>query len=154
MIPARTYQVEGSMSFVTIRSLRAGVVANLDTLTETALRWIQVSSSRRLPTLMRWRRMRPCYLSFSVRIESSQEKLLEAQAHLEQQDARVPAAGFTSTAPPRAQMAAPPPPRAPLINDGAQPAEYIYVGLNQGQSVWAHADIIQTSVGGSQPGGQ
>ena len=37
-------------------------------------------------------------------------------------------------------------PRAQLIMGGAQPADYDYVGLNQGLSVWAHADIVTASV--------
>ena len=127
MIPAGTCQLAGSMRCVTIVILRAGVVDKLDISPETALRWLQ---------------------------ERVQEMLLEAQARLEQQDARVAAARLPNVVTPLAQMAAPPTPRAPLIIGGAQPEEYIHVGLNQGQSVWAHADIIQASVGGNQPGGQ
>ena len=93
-------------------------------------------------------------LSLFQRQERVQELLLAGHARLEQQDARFAAAELPNVVTPLAQMAAPPPPRAPLIIGGAQPDEYIYVGLNQGQSVWAHADIIQVSVGGSQSGGQ
>ena len=46
-----------------------------------------------------------------------------------------------------------------LIVGGAQPDEYIYIGLYRGQSVCAHADIVAASVGeggeaGSKAGGQ
>jgi len=71
----------------------------------------------------------------------------------------VAAAGLTNAVTPLAQMAAPPTPRAPLIVGGPQSADYIYVGLNQGMSVWAHDDIVQASVAGmgeagSMPDGQ
>ena len=65
------------------------------------------------------------FLGLFQRQERVQEKLLEAQARLEQQEARVAATGLTNTAVPVVQLAAPPSPRAPLIIGGAQPAEYI-----------------------------
>ena len=102
-------------------------------------------------------------LSLFQRQERVQELMLEAQARLAQQDARVAAAGPTGNdATSLAQMTIQGPPathRAPLVIGGAQPAEYIYVGLNRGQSVWAHAEIVAASVGdtgetGSTSGGQ
>ena len=102
-------------------------------------------------------------LSLFQRQERVQELMLEAQARLAQQDARVAAAGHTGNdATSLAQMTLQAPPathRAPLIVGGAQPDEYIYVGLNHGESVWAHADIVAASVGdvgeaGSKAGGQ
>ena len=81
-------------------------------------------------------------LSLFQRQERVQEKLVEAQARLAQQDSRVTAAGLTSDATSLAQMAAPSTPRAPLIIGGAQPEGYIYVGLNHGLSVWGHADVV------------
>ena len=101
-------------------------------------------------------------LSIFQRQECVQEKMLEARARLAQQDARVAATGLTNDATSLAQLTVHRPParhRAPLVICGAQPGEYIYVGLNQGQSVWAHADIIAASVGdvgkeGSKTGGQ
>ena len=71
---------------------------------------------------------------------------MEAQARLEQQDARVAAAGLPNVVTPLGPMAAPPTPRAPLIIGGAQPEGYIYVGLNHGLSVWGHADVVAASV--------
>ena len=102
-------------------------------------------------------------LSLFQRQERVQELMLEAQARLAQQDARVAAVGPPGNdATSLAQMTIQGPPathRAPLVIGGAQPAEYIYVGLNLGQSVWAHADIVAASVGdlgeaGSKAGGQ
>ena len=80
--------------------------------------------------------------------------LLAAQARLEQQGARVAAAGLPNVVTPLAQMAAPPTPRAPLIIGGAQPEGYIYVGLHHGLSVWGHADVVAASVteAGSESG--
>ena len=94
------------------------------------------------------------FLALFQRQERVQEKLLEAQARLEQQEARVAAPGLTNPAAPLAQLAGPPSPRAPLIIGGAQPDDYIYVGLRHGLSVWAHADIVQASVGTTQLDGQ
>ena len=103
------------------------------------------------------------FLSLFQRQERVQELMLEAQARLAQQDARVAAAGPTGNdATSLAQMTLQGPPathRAPLIVGGAQPDEYIYIGLDRGQSVWAHADIVAASVGdvgeaGSKSGGQ
>jgi len=103
-------------------------------------------------------------LSLFQRQERVQELMLEAQARMAQQDARVAAAGHTGNdATSLAQMTLQGPPqanhRAPLIVGGAQPDEYIYIGLDRGQSVWAHADIVAASVGdggeaGSKAGGQ
>ena len=48
-----------------------------------------------------------------------------------------------------AQMAVPVPgttTQATLIMGGAQPEGYVYVGLNQGLSVWGHTDIVTASV--------
>ena len=38
------------------------------------------------------------------------------------------------------------PAQAPLIIGGVQPDGYIYVGMNQGLSVWGHAEIVAASV--------
>ena len=90
-------------------------------------------------------------LSLFQRQERVQELMLEAQARMAQQDARVAAAGPTGTdATSLAQMTlqgTPATHRAPLIVGGAQPDEYVYIGLNHGASVWAHADIVAASVG-------
>ena len=94
------------------------------------------------------------FLALFQRQERVQEKLLEAQARLEQQETRVASPGLTNPAAPLAQLAGPSSPRAPLIIGGAQPDEYIYVGLRHGQSVWAHTDIVQASVGTTQLNGQ
>ena len=85
-------------------------------------------------------------LSLFHRHERVQEKLIEAQARLAQQDAKAAAAVVPSDAPHLAQMTAPSTPRAPLIIGGAQPEGYLYLGLNHGLSVWGHADVIAASV--------
>ena len=98
-------------------------------------------------------------LSLFQRQERVQEKLLETQARLEQQDARLATTTSSNAVTPLAQMAAPSPPRAPLIVGGPQSEEYISVGLHHGLHVWAYADIVKSSVGdfaetGSPLGGQ
>ena len=39
-----------------------------------------------------------------------------------------------------------------MILGGAQPAGYVYIGTNQGQAIWGHADIVQASL--TDPAGQ
>jgi len=88
-------------------------------------------------------------LALLHRQERVQEKMIEAQATLAQQDAKVAMAGMSSDAPSLAQMAvhaAPSMPRAPLIAGGAQPGGYIYVGHKEGAPVWGHADIVAASI--------
>ena len=33
-----------------------------------------------------------------------------------------------------------------MILGGAQPAGYVYIGMNQGQAIWGHAYIVQASI--------
>jgi hypothetical protein len=35
---------------------------------------------------------------------------------------------------------------APMILGGVQPEGYAYIGMNQGQAIWGHADIVQASM--------
>ena len=60
-------------------------------------------------------------LSLFHKQERVQEKLIEAQARLAQQEAKTAAAVMPSEA-------------------------YLYVGLNHGLSVWGHADIVAASI--------
>ena len=88
-------------------------------------------------------------LALFHRQERVQEKMIEAQARLAQQDAKGAMAGMSSDAPSLAQMAvhaSPSMPRAPLIAALTQPAGYIYVGHNEGAPVWGHADIVAASI--------
>jgi hypothetical protein len=36
--------------------------------------------------------------------------------------------------------------QASMILGGAQPAGYVYIGMNQGQAIWGHAYIVQASI--------
>ena len=58
--------------------------------------------------------------------------------------------GLENAPVPVMQMAAqgPVPGPAPLIitNGGVHPDGYIYIGMNQGASVWGHADVVASSV--------
>ena len=81
-------------------------------------------------------------LALIERQERVSEKLIEAQARLQQQDARMASRGvatLTTAAPPLS-------PRAPLLIGGEQPEGYQYVGLNSGVAIWGHSDIVSASV--------
>ena len=55
-------------------------------------------------------------------------------------------AGVTTTL---AQITAPvpiTPAPAPLVLGGSQPAGYVYVGSNQGLTVWGHSEIVAASI--------
>ena len=61
------------------------------------------------------------------------------------QDAGMPLASLT--APPAVALS-----QVPMILGGAQPEGYVYIGTNQGQAIWGHADIVQASL--TDPAGQ
>ena len=85
-------------------------------------------------------------LALLQRQERVQQKMIEVQARLAQADAQ----GIEIPPAPLVQMAAqdPVPGPAPFLvtNEGAQPAGYIYLGTNQGASIWGRADAVEASL--------
>jgi hypothetical protein len=81
---------------------------------------------------------------------SLQQQLLAEQTTLARQDqllSRVGAALPQGAGMPLAVLMAPPAvAQAPMILGGDQPEGYVYIGTNQGLTVWGHANIVQASL--------
>ena len=85
-------------------------------------------------------------LALLQRQDRVQEKMLEVQARLAQADAQ----GFEIPPAPLAQITSPGSVTGPapfiVTTQGAQPAGYIYIGDNQGASIWGRADAVEASL--------
>ena len=85
-------------------------------------------------------------LALLQRQDRVQEKMVAVQARLAQADAQ----GFEIPPAPLAQITSPGSVTGPapfiVTNQGAQPAGYIYIGDNQGASIWGRADAVEASL--------